>query len=76
MNVLTDYEILFNVDTCDEGHSIQKKKMQRMFVWSTTNAPLNNFCSKENNTYLARIFLARDFGRRSWFVSSEGKFVV
>ena len=37
----------FYVDTCGEGHSIEK--IQRMFVWSSTNAPLNNFCSKENN---------------------------
>ena len=25
------------------------EKIQRMFVWSSTNALLNNFCSKENN---------------------------
>ena len=47
LNVLADYELLFNVDTCDEHHSI--KKIQRMFVWSSANALLNNFCSKENN---------------------------
>ena len=46
LNVLADYELLFDVDTCDEGHSIEK--IQRMFVWSSTNALLNNFCSKEN----------------------------
>lgn len=42
-----DYEVLFYVDTCDEGHNIEK--IQRMFVWSSTNALLNNFCSRENN---------------------------
>ena len=47
LNVLADNELLFNVDTCDEGHNIEK--IQRMFVWSATNALLNNFCSKENN---------------------------
>ena len=47
LNVLADYELLFNVDTCDEGHNIEK--IQRMFVWSSTNALLNNFCSRENN---------------------------
>ena len=47
LNVLADYELLFNVDTCDEGHNIEK--IQRMFVWSSTNTLLNNFCSKENN---------------------------
>ena len=25
------------------------KKYKKMFVWSSTNALLNNFCSKENN---------------------------
>ena len=24
LNVLADYELLFNVDTCDEGHNIEK----------------------------------------------------
>ena len=47
LNVLTDYKLLFNVDTCGESQSI--KKIQRMFVWSSTKALLNNFCSKENN---------------------------
>ena len=47
LNVLADYEVLFNVDTYDEGHRI--KKIQRMFVWRSTNAILNNFCFKENN---------------------------
>ena len=31
-HVLTDNVLLFNVDTCDEGHSIKK------CVWSSTNA--------------------------------------
>ena len=39
--VLADYELFFNIDTCDEGHC--KEKIQRMFVWSSTNALLNNF---------------------------------
>ena len=38
--------INFNVDTCDEGHNIEK--MQRMFFWSSTNVLLNHFCSREN----------------------------
>ena len=46
LNVLADNELLFNVNTCDEGHNIEK--IQRMIVWSTTNALLNNFCSREN----------------------------
>ena len=47
LNVLADNELLFNVDTCDDGRNIEK--IQRMFVWSSTNALLNNFCSRENN---------------------------
>ena len=47
LNILADYELLFNVDTCDEGHNIEEIK--RIFVWSSTNALLNNFCSWENN---------------------------
>ena len=43
LNILADCELLFNVDTCDEGQSI--KEIQRMFVWSSTNVLLNNFCS-------------------------------
>ena len=46
LNVLADNELLFNVDTCDEGHNIEK--IQRMFVWSSMNVLLNNFCSREN----------------------------
>ena len=41
LNVLADYELLFNVDTCDEGHNIEEIK--RVFVWSSTNALLNNY---------------------------------
>ena len=47
LNILADNELLFNVDTCDEGHNIEK--IQRMFVWSSTSALFNNFCSRENN---------------------------
>ena len=52
LNVLVDYELLFNVDTCDEGYNIEK--IQRMFVWSSTNTLLNNFCSKENNNITSK----------------------
>ena len=30
LNVLADYEFLFNVDTCDEGHNIEK--IERIFA--------------------------------------------
>ena len=44
--VLVDYQLL-NVDSCDEGHSIEK--IQRLYVWSSTHALLNNVCFKEHN---------------------------
>ena len=44
LNVLADNKLLFNVDTCDEGHNIEK--IQKMFVWSSTNALLDIFCSR------------------------------
>ena len=47
LNVLADDELLFNVDSCDEGHNIEK--IQRMIVCNTTNALLSNFCSNVNN---------------------------
>ena len=40
LNILADYELLFDVNTCDKGHSIEKIQM---FVWSSTNNLLNNF---------------------------------
>ena len=55
LNVLANYD-LFDVDTCDVGYNIEKKKKKtttknklRMFVRSSTNALLNNFCSWEND---------------------------
>ena len=47
LDVLVDYEPLFQIDTCEEGHSI--KKIERMFVWISKDALLNIFCSKEND---------------------------
>ena len=41
------WQILFNVDICDVGHSIEK--IERIFIWSSTNTFLNNFCSREND---------------------------
>ena len=37
----------FYVDSCGEGHSIEK--IEKMIVWSSSNALLNNFCCKEND---------------------------
>ena len=44
---LANDELLFHVDSCGEGHSI--KKIEKMIVWSSSNALLNNFYSKEND---------------------------
>ena len=59
LNVLADNELLFNVDTCDEGHNIEK--IRRMFVWSSTNDLLNNFCSWENNVTINKLSKKRKF---------------
>ena len=40
LKISADYE-LFDFDTCDEGNNIEK--IQRMFIWSSTNALLNTF---------------------------------
>ena len=45
-NILADYDLLFQVDSCDEGHNMEK--IERMILWSSSNALLNNFCAKEN----------------------------
>ena len=50
-----DYEFLFNVDTYYEGHNI--KKIKRIFVWSSTNALLDNFCSRENDDITSNIII-------------------
>ena len=50
LNILADHELLFNVDTCDEGHNIEK--IEKMFILSSTNALLNNFCSRENDNII------------------------
>ena len=47
LDVLANDEFLFHVDSCDEGHSIEK--IEKMIVWSSSNALLNNFCSREND---------------------------
>ena len=47
-DVLAIDELLFHVDSCSEGHSIEKIE-KKMIVWSSSNALLNNFCSKEND---------------------------
>ena len=47
LDVLANDELLFHVDLCGEGHRIEK--IEKMIVWSSSNALLNNFCSKEND---------------------------
>ena len=40
LNALADYELLVSVDIYDESHNIEK--IQRKFIWRSTNAFLNN----------------------------------
>ena len=47
LGVLANDELLFHVDSCGECHSIEK--IEKMIVWSSSNALLNNFYSKEND---------------------------
>ena len=47
LDVLANDELLFHVDSFGEGHSIEK--IEKMIIWSSSNALLNNFCSKEND---------------------------
>ena len=47
LDVLANDELLFHVDSCGEGHSIEK--IEKMILWSSSNVLLNNFCSMEND---------------------------
>ena len=47
LDVLANDELLFHVNSCGEGPSIEK--IEKMIVWSFSNALLNNFCNKEND---------------------------
>lgn len=47
LSALTDADLLFASDMCDNGHSTEK--IEYMVVYSSTNAILNNYCNKVNN---------------------------
>ena len=47
LDVLAYDELLFRIDSCGDGHIIEK--IEKMIVWSSSNALLNNFCNKEND---------------------------
>ena len=47
LDVLANDKLLFHVDSCGEDHIIEK--IEKMIVWSSSNALLNHFCSKEND---------------------------
>ena len=51
LNALTDDDALFYNDFCGSGHS--SEKLERMIVWASTNALLNNFCARENDSIVA-----------------------
>lgn len=47
MNALTDNDIVFPNDCCDDGHSTEKTV--KMLLWASSNTLLNNYCQKEND---------------------------
>ena len=52
LDVLANDELLFHVDSCGEGHSIEKNR--KMIVWSSSNALLNNFLARKMIILLVR----------------------
>ena len=48
LDILAESDFLFHIDTCDEGHNMEK--IEKMLLWSSTNSLLNNFCNKENDS--------------------------
>ena len=51
INALTDDDALIPSDYCDGGHAT--KKDEKMLVWASTNALLNNYCAREYNLIAA-----------------------
>lgn len=51
LNALAEDDALFHSDVCGGGHSTEK--VEKMIIWASTNALLNNFCARENNSIVA-----------------------
>ena len=51
LNVLLDNDAFLPLNNCENGHCIGK--IQKMILWASTNALLNNFCSRENDRLVA-----------------------
>ena len=47
LDILTDDDVLFPMDTCDAGHNTETTA--KWIVWSSINTLLKNYCKKENN---------------------------
>lgn len=47
LKILGDHDALLPVDSCHAGHS--GDTIEKWVIWASTNALLNNYCSKENN---------------------------
>lgn len=47
MKILAYNDVFLSMNSCSNEHSIDK--VQKMIVWASTNALLNNFCRKEND---------------------------
>lgn len=52
LNILADDDALLPEDSCHAGHNTEK--IEKMIVWASTNALMNNYCSKENNAIAER----------------------
>lgn len=47
MKILADNDVFLPTNNCGNEHGIDE--VQKMLVWASTNALLNNFCSKQND---------------------------
>lgn len=59
---LRDDETLLSTDICEDGH--QSQKLEKMIIWASTNALLNNYCSKENNVLAVKKTIASGKSKR------------
>ena len=71
LDVLANDELLFHVDSCGEGHNIEK-----MIVWCSSNALLNKFCSKENdNISCMKLSKKRKLQTFNWILRHKKTFI-
>lgn len=71
LNILADDDALFPVDLCESGHHTEE--LEKKNVWASTNALLNNYCSKENNCLAANKMRNSDKKRKLETLTKSGK---